>query len=198
MEILSRLNPAMITRPLKDGYVEPSFSGTTFTPLNLSWMLLIMAINYRFSKFLRPSQLKNNSSALEQAAFVESAINDLFINGCVTEVFEAPVIINLLSVSVQKSGKKRLILDLRHVNQFLYKCRFRCEDLSIAKEVLNPGDFMFTFDLKSGYHYVEIFPEHRKYLSFAWIFSSGRTSFFQFFPVFCSSVWPQFRALFIY
>lgn len=127
-----------------------------------------------------PFTAKNNSSALEQAAFVESAINDLFINGCVTEVFEAPVIINLLSVSVQKSGKKRLILDLRHVNQFLYKCRFRCEDLSIAKEVLNPGDFMFTFDLKSGYHYVEIFPEHRKYLSFAWIFSSGRTSFFQF------------------
>ena len=78
-----------------------------------------------------PFTAKNNSSALEQAAFVESAINDLFINGCVTEVFEAPVIINPLSVSVQKSGKKRLILDLRHVNQFLYKCRFRCEDLSI-------------------------------------------------------------------
>ena len=78
-----------------------------------------------------PFTAKNNSSALEQAAFVESAINDLFINGCVTEVFEAPVIIIPLSVSVQKSGKKRLILDLRHVNQFLYKCRFRCEDLSI-------------------------------------------------------------------
>ena len=78
-----------------------------------------------------PFTAKNNSSALEQAPFVESAINDLFINGCVTEVFEAPVIINPLSVSVQKSGEKRLILDLRHVNQFLYKCRFRCEDLSI-------------------------------------------------------------------
>jgi len=117
---------------------------------------------------------------LERPAFVESAINDLIINGCVTEVFEAPVIINPLSVSIQKSGKKRLILDLRHVNQFLYKCRFRCEDLSIAKEIMNAGDFMFTFDLKSGYHHVEIFPEHRKYLSFAWTFSSGRTRFFQF------------------
>ena len=39
---------------------------------------------------------------------------------------------------------------------------------------------MFTFDLKSGYHHVEIFPEHRKYLSFAWTFSSGHTRFFQF------------------
>ena len=90
---------------------------------------------------------RNNSSALEQPVFVESAINDLVINGCVIEVFEAPVIINPLSISIQKSGK---ILDLGHVNQFLYKCRFRCEDLYIAKEILNPGDFMFTFDLKSG------------------------------------------------
>ena len=47
-----------------------------------------------------------------------TAINDLIINGCVIEVFEAPVIINPLSVSIKKSGKKRLTLDLRHVNQF--------------------------------------------------------------------------------
>ena len=125
-----------------------------------------------------PFTARNNSSALEQPAFVESAINDLVINGCVTEVFEVPII-NPLSVSIQKSGKKRLILDLRHVNQFLYQCRFCCEDLSIAKEILNPGDFMFTFDFKSGYHHVEIFPEHRKYQSFAWTFSSGRTRVFQ-------------------
>ena len=95
-------------------------------------------------------------------------------------MFEPPVIINPLFVSIQKSDKKRLILDLHNVNQFLYKCRFRCEDLCIAKEILSPGDFMFTFDLKSGYHHVEIFPEHTKYLSFAWTFSLGRTRFCQF------------------
>ena len=35
---------------------------------------------------------------------------------------------------------------------------------------------MFSFDLKSGYHHVDIFPDHRKYLSF----SLGRTRFFEF------------------
>ena len=58
MEILSSLNPARTICPFKDGYVEPSHSGTTFTRLNLSWTLLSMGINYRFFKFLRPSQLK--------------------------------------------------------------------------------------------------------------------------------------------
>ena len=56
-----------------------------------------------------------------------------------------------------------------------------------TRKVLNPGDFMFSFDLKSGYHHVEIFPEHRQYLSFSWIFSSGVTRYFQF-SVF--SLWP--------
>ena len=127
-----------------------------------------------------PFVARNNSSALDESHFVESAINELILQGCVSEVFETPAIINPLSVSIQKSGKKRLILDLRHVNQFLYKTKFRCEDVSVAKEILNPGDFMFTFDLKSGYHHVEIFPEHRKYLSFAWTFSSGCTRYFEF------------------
>ena len=122
-----------------------------------------------------PFTARNNS--LEQPVFGESAINDLVINGCVTE---ARIIINPLSLSIQKSGKKRLILDLRHVNQCLYKCRFRCEDLSIGKEILNPEDFMFTFDLKSGYHHVEIFPEHRKYLSFGGRFLQGTPGFSSF------------------
>ena len=39
---------------------------------------------------------------------------------------------------------------------------------------------MFSFDLKSGYHHVDIFPDHRKYLSFSWTFSCGRTRFLEF------------------
>ena len=111
----------------------------------------------------------NNNSALQESEFVESAISELLCLECITEVFAPPAVINPLSVSIQKSGKKRLILDLRHVNQHLFKSKFRCEDISIAREVLNPG-----------YHHVEIFPEHRQYLSFSWIFSSGVTRHFQF------------------
>ena len=32
---------------------------------------------------------------------------------------------------------------------------------------------MFSFDLKSGYHHIDIFPEHRKFLAFSWKFSDG-------------------------
>ena len=32
--------------------------------------------------------------------------------------------------------------------------------------------FFVTFDLKSGYHHVEIFPDHRQYLGFSWCYGS--------------------------
>ena len=89
----------------------------------------------------------NNNSELRESEFVESAIIELLNLECITEVFAPPTVINPLSVSIQKSRKKRLILDLRHVNQYLFKSKFRCEDVSIAREVLNPGDFIFSFDL---------------------------------------------------
>ena len=105
-----------------------------------------------------PFKASNNKSAINERQFVE----------------QAPGIINPLSVSIQKGGKKRLIIDLRHVNLHIFKSKFRCEDISMAKEVLKPGDFMFSFDLKSGYHYVDIFKDHQKFLAFSWTYSDGR------------------------
>ena len=61
-----------------------------------------------------------------------------------------------------------------------FKSNFRCEDVSTAGELLNAGDFIFSFDLKSGYHHVENFPGHRQYFSFSWTFSSGHTRHFHF------------------
>ncbi len=50
-------------------------------------------------------------------------------------------------------GEKRLVLNLRHLNRFLWKQKFKYEDLRIAMLLFEKGDFLFSFDLKSGYHY---------------------------------------------
>ena len=92
--------------------------------------------------------------------------------------FSAPDIVNPLSVSTRSSGKQRSILDLRHVNAFVYKQKFKCEDLSVATHIFDKGFYLFY--LKSGYHHNEFFPEHRKYLAFAWDFSTGNFRYFQF------------------
>ena len=45
-------------------------------------------------------------------------LSDLFLLDLIEELACKPDIINPLSVSTRSSGKQRLILDLRHVNQF--------------------------------------------------------------------------------
>ena len=37
---------------------------------------------------------------------------------------------------------------------------------------VNKGDYFFSFDLKSGYHNIDIFPDHQTFLGFSWFFSS--------------------------
>ena len=115
-----------------------------------------------FMSIPAPKILKNNRSALVEAFFVEEAIQNLLKLNCIAELFGPPEIVNPLSVSIQKIGKKRLILDLRHINLHLFKNKFKCECIGIAKEVIKTGDYLFTFDLKSGYYHVDIFPDHMK------------------------------------
>ena len=58
--------------------------------------------------------------------------------------------------------------ELRHVNIFLWKEKFKYEDLRVAIQLMEPGDYMILFDLKSGYHHVDVHPRHWQYLGFAW------------------------------
>ena len=67
------------------------------------------------------------------------------------------------------TDKKRLVLNLRHVNKFLCKQKFKYEDLRVTMLLFERGDCMFTFDLKSGYHHVDICPAQYKYLGFSWV-----------------------------
>ena len=59
---------------------------------------------------------------------------NLLESSCVVEQSNRPVCVNPLSVSVNKNGKERLILDLRHVNQFVEKRKIKFEG---SKEALN-------------------------------------------------------------
>ena len=127
-----------------------------------------------------PKVSSNNTSALKDTDFVSEAISDLLRTKRVEILGHQPDIVNPLSVSVQPSGKKRLILDLRHVNLYVFKRKFRCGDISVAIQIFSKGYYLFKFDLKSGYHHVEIFPEHRKYLAFSWDFGDGVVKYFQF------------------
>ncbi|MEW8548152.1 MAG: reverse transcriptase domain-containing protein [Candidatus Thiodiazotropha sp.] len=123
--------------------------------------------------------LPNNKSAKENPSFVSSEIENLIQKGCVSEVFDAPHVVNPLTVAYNRGGKPRLVLDCRHINPHLFKYKCCFEDHSIAKGLFQTGDFLFTFDLKSAYHHVVIMESHRTYLGFHWT-QCGVTRYFVF------------------
>ena len=89
-------------------------------------------------------------------------------------------VVNPLSVSVQANGKKRLILDLRHVIKYLTKRKVKYEDWKFALAFFQKDRYMVLFDLKSGYHHVEIHEDHQFFLGFSWKFRNGVTHHFVF------------------
>ena len=113
--------------------------------------------------------IDNNHSALTHADFVLKAIQELILPGSVVQVSSPPHVINPLSVSIQSCGKKRLILDLRHVNKHIWKEKFKFEDIRNACVYLPSDHFMFKFDLKSGYHHIDILQDHQTFLGFSWV-----------------------------
>jgi hypothetical protein len=52
-------------------------------------------------------------------------------------------------VPVNHKGKERLILDLRHVNQYIEKRKHKFEGASEAIQYIIKDGYMFKFDLSS-------------------------------------------------
>ncbi|XP_053378570.1 uncharacterized protein LOC123554439 [Mercenaria mercenaria] len=123
---------------------------------------------------------RNNKSSLLEADFVEEAISDLLDRRLIEKCDVQPYIVNPLTVSVQNSDKKRLILDLRNVNSHIWKQSVRFEDIKTALSFLYKGHSMIKFDLTSAYHFIEIFRPHTEYLGFSWTDKSGIQTFYKF------------------
>ena len=121
-----------------------------------------------FIAFPQPMIAKNHRSAFKHARFVEESIDDLVHSRCVRECTSCPTVCSPLLVVENAKGKLRLVIDLRYVNQFLIQCKFKYEGLDLVPSLFRKGDFVFSFNLKSGYHHVDIHEESQPYLGFSW------------------------------
>ena len=77
-----------------------------------------------------PFSRTNQNSALQNYKFVKESIADLLAAGCVEVVAEPPHVCSPLSVVENSAGKKRLVLNFKHVNKFLWKQKFKYEGRS--------------------------------------------------------------------
>ena len=125
-----------------------------------AFVLDVIENGYKIPLYSMPSRTscKNNRSALCEPEFVSEVIKDLLDRGLIKKCNpeKPPNIINPLTVSIQTSGKKRLILDLREVNKHVWKQTFKYEDINVALAFLEKGFHMIKFDITSAYHFIEV------------------------------------------
>ncbi len=67
----------------------------------------------------------------------------------------------------KKDGGLRPILDLRGLNRYLRSYKFKMLTIKMIVSQIQSGDWFVTIDLKDAYFHIEILPQHRKFLRFA-------------------------------
>ena len=98
---------------------------------------------------------------------------------CILECETKPRVVNPLTVASNTPHKKRLVLDLRHINIHVWKEHTKYENYTTLLNYLADNHYMISFDLKSGYHHIDIFEAHQEYLGFSWKFGNVE-NFFKF------------------
>ena len=88
---------------------------------------------------------------------------------CLSPVFLVP----------KRSGKYRMILNLKRINAHISPVHFKMETLKSILPLLRPGDWTVSIDLKDAYHHVPIAVGSRALLGFA---TAGRLYRFRALP----------------
>jgi len=113
-------------------------------------------------------ELQNKYLSPREAAFVDSEIHALCSSGAIVECLSKPKGISPISVAPKKGKGYRLIVDLRHLNQFCTAPKFAYEDINSVLEQVKPNDYLVTADVKSGFHHVPIQKEYQDFLGISW------------------------------
>ena len=68
----------------------------------------------------------------------------------------------------KKDGTARPVVNLRPLNQYMQKQRFKMESIAMLRHLLKRGDWMGSIDLKDAFQSVPIHKDFRKLLRFMW------------------------------
>lgn len=115
-----------------------------------------------------PFKLQNHHLSVSHKHFIDEELSRLIQCGAISEVYSPPQCISPLGCVSKKSGKYRLIVDLRQLNSHLLAAPFQNEDIKAVASVIQPNDLMISVDLKDGFYHVPLHPKYRTYLGVEW------------------------------
>ncbi len=130
-------------------------------------------------------QRQNNPNTAAHVGFVTAAVQELQQVQAIRDITHLKRnksivrVVAPLTVALHSSGKMRLCWNGRPVNAYLPQRHFKMEHAEKAAKMMRLGDWMFTIDMKSGYHQVPCKPWFKRLLCFEW---QGRVYQWQVMP----------------
>ena len=121
-----------------------------------------------------PYEIENHGSFRKHIEFGTKDILNLIAKGRVEIVSTKPKIVNPLHVAVQRT-KLRLCLDCSILNKYVKVPKIKYENHEVGLQYFKKGCFMFSYDLKDGYHHILIHPDFRDFLGFKLILNGKLT-----------------------
>ena len=68
----------------------------------------------------------------------------------------------------KKTGDLRPVINLKPLNEFVVKMHIKMEGIHLGQDLVKPGGYLATIDLKDAYFSIPIFLRDRKYFRFLW------------------------------
>jgi hypothetical protein len=100
-------------------------------------------------------------------AWLRTAIAEAVAVGAVSEVAQRPHVVARVDVIPKSTpGKYRIIVDLRCLNDRVLRRLFKYEHFGSFRSSIHENDWMFAFDLESGYYHLDVAPADRTFLGF--------------------------------
>ena len=117
----------------------------------------------------------------QQQLVIDSEVGKLLQLGVISQsVHEQEECLSPIFVVPKPDGSRRLILNFKSCNEAVLFRHFNMDTLSTVINLIRPGVYMASLDLKHAYYTIPIAAEHRKYLKFVW---GGQLYEFQSLPM---------------
>jgi len=144
----------------------PQWEAITNDPTILQ---IVSGVKLEFNNSVAPVQHSGRPSVFNshQHSIVNAEIAKLLAKGVIVPAAqETEEFISTIFLRPKKDGTHRTILNLKACNEFIAYHHFKMDTLEAAVNMMRPGCFMASVDLKDAYYTVPIHPSHQKYLKF--------------------------------
>ncbi|XP_053378396.1 uncharacterized protein LOC128548064 [Mercenaria mercenaria] len=125
-------------------------------------------VKFPFIDTVENFHFDNKQFFAEEKTFIASELEKLLFHGQIEQCEKIPKGVSPINCVKKKSGKFRLITDLRYINSKCSAPKFKNEDITYVINNIEKKDYMVTADLKDGFFHVRIHESHQDYLGFSY------------------------------